>query len=63
MINITSQEAKELNKLGVQYGEGGISKTHNHHRKSYYLCESRRNMSLLNKMRQKPVIYTKQEKK
>lgn len=46
MIKISCNEAKELNKLGIKYGENGISHTHGHH-KHYYLCESEYNLRCL----------------
>lgn len=54
MIKISSEEAKELNKMGVKYGENGISHTYGHH-KSYFLCESKKNLNLLNELRQKSI--------
>jgi hypothetical protein len=55
LIKITKSEAKELNKLGVNYGENGISHTHSHH-KHYFLCESRKNMYLIEKLRKKNIL-------
>ena len=50
LIKIRKEEAKKLNTLGVPYGENGISHTHGHHM-HYYLCESKKNIGLLEKMR------------
>ena len=58
MIKITEKEAKKLHELGVQYGENGLSSTHSHH-KHYFLCESKKNLNMLYKLRNKSVIYTK----
>ena len=58
LIKITKQEAKKLHELGVQYGENGISRTHNH-QKHYFLCESKKNLGILNKLRNKSIIYTR----
>ena len=55
MIKISSNEAKKLSKLGVPYGENGISHTHGHH-KHYYLCESKKNTSLLEKLRHQSIL-------
>jgi hypothetical protein len=55
LIKISSKEAKELNKLGVNYGENGISHTHSHH-KTYFLCESKKNMYLISKLREKNIV-------
>lgn len=45
MIQITKQEALELNKkYGVPFGENGISRTYSGRRHKYYLCEVARNM-------------------
>ena len=53
MLLISKEIAKELNSnYGVPFGEGGISKSKSKHPK-YYLCESRKNLSLLNKVRGK----------
>ena len=59
MIKITKQEAKKLYELGVQYGENGISHTHNHKR-HYFLCESKKNLNILNKLRKKSIVDTRQ---
>jgi hypothetical protein len=50
LIKISREESKLLSKLGVPYGENGISHTHGHKR-NYYLCESRKNLSLLSQLR------------
>lgn len=46
MIRIQKSEAKKLNKMGVPYGENGVSKTGSKH-PTYYLCESEYNLRLL----------------
>ena len=58
MIKISKFEAKELNKMGVRYGENGISHTHGHN-KNYFLTESKKNISLLDKLRKESIIQTK----
>lgn len=54
MIKISSQEAKELNKIfKIPYGENGIS-VHGKSKikgKSHYLCESKYNLKCINKIR------------
>lgn len=50
MLQITKQEAMTLNKLGVQFGENGISHSASGHNK-YYLVESKKNLSLLDKIK------------
>ena len=57
IIKISKSEALELNKkYGVPYGEYGISHTWNKS-KHYFLCESKKNISNLRKIRNK--IITK----
>ena len=55
MIKISNEEAKKLNKLGVPYGENGISHTHSHH-KHYFLCESKKNISMIEKLRKQSIM-------
>jgi hypothetical protein len=55
MIKISNFEAKKLNELGVNYGENGISHTYGHNR-HYFLCESKKNMNMLEQLRQKSII-------
>lgn len=50
MIQIKKEEAKELNKLGVPFGEGGISRSRTKHSK-YYLCENKKNLTLYQKIK------------
>ena len=50
MIRISRNEAMKLNKMGVPFGEGGISHTLSK-RKKYYLCENDHNLKLLDKIR------------
>lgn len=59
MIKISKQEAKKLNEIGVKYGEGGITKTSNHHHRHYFLCESKFNMKKINELRNKSVKHKK----
>lgn len=52
MVIISKQEKDKLLAAGVKYGENGISHTTSRHSgMTYYLCESRENMKLLNKIR------------
>ena len=45
-------EVKALLGKGVKYGENGISHTTSRHSgTTYYLCESKRNMSILREIR------------
>lgn len=47
MIPITKEERDILTKkYGVQYGEGGISRSFTH-APHYYLCESKKNKDIL----------------
>ena len=57
MLKISVIEAKELNKMGVPYGENGISHTHSHNKK-YFIAETKRNLALLNKLRNRSVVKT-----
>ena len=50
IILISKDIAHKLNKeFGVPFGENGISTSKTNHKK-YYLCESRKNLSLLKKL-------------
>ena len=50
IILISKEIAHKLNKdFGVPFGENGISSSKTNHKK-YYLCESRKNLSLLKKL-------------
>ena len=53
-------EVKYLVSKGVKFGENGISATRakNRRAKTWYLTESRRNMSLLNNFRKHSIGYT-----
>ena len=57
MLKISVIEAKELNKMGVPYGENGISHTHSHSKK-YFIAETKKNIALLNKLRNKSIVKT-----
>lgn len=51
MIKISKEIAHKLNKdYGVPFGENGISHTYSCRKKSYYLCESKRNMDKYKKI-------------
>lgn len=48
MIKISKEIAHKLNRdYGVPFGENGISHTYSGKKKSYYLCESKRNIQSL----------------
>ena len=50
IILISKEIAHKLNKeFGVPFGENGISTSKTNHKK-FYLCESRKNLSLLKKL-------------
>ena len=50
ILLISKEIAHKLNKeFGVPFGENGISTSKTNHKK-YYLCESRKNLSLLKKL-------------
>lgn len=44
---------KYLQNNGINFGEGGIISNTNHHHKSWYITESKHNLSLLNLLRKK----------
>lgn len=50
VIRITKHEATLLKKMGVATGTNGITHTYGHH-KTYYLCESVKNLECLKKLR------------
>jgi len=51
LIKISKKEMFYLHNKGVPFGENGITHTTARHRKTYYLTESKRNKSLLEKYR------------
>lgn len=55
VIRITKQEANKLKRMGILIGTNGISRTYGHH-KTYYLCESFRNLECLKRLRQEEVL-------
>lgn len=57
LLKISDIEAKELNKMGIPYGEGGISHTYTR-KKHYFLCEAKKNLEMLSKLRQKNIVKT-----
>ena len=58
MVKISKAEAIELNKrFNVPYSENGISHTWTRY-KHYYLCENKRNLNCLDKIRKEKVIST-----
>ena len=55
LIKISKEEAMELNKrFNVAYGENGISHTYTRYQ-HYYLCENKRNMNCLEKIRKEKI--------
>ena len=58
LIQISKKEAQILNKnYGVPFHENGISHTYSKH-KHYYLCENKKNMNYLQKIRNKKLVRT-----
>ena len=58
MIKISRSEAMKLHKdYKIQFGENGISHTWAKYT-NYYLCENRKNMSCLEKIRRSELIQT-----
>ena len=56
LIKISKEESLELNKkYGIPYGENGISHTYTRYQ-HYYLCENRRNMQSLEKIRRDKLL-------
>lgn len=55
LVLISKAESIELNKMGVRYGENGISHTYTSN-KHYYLCESKYNMDKLKTLRESKKI-------
>lgn len=55
---INKNEVNYLISKGINFKENGISKNHifRKHRKKYYLCETIRNMKLLNEYRKSIII-------
>lgn len=54
MVKISKEEAMELSKQGVSWHENGICRTYssNHH---YFLSETKRNMALLETIRESKI--------
>lgn len=58
MVKISKNEAMVLNKVyKIPFEENGISHTWSKYR-HYYLCEGRKNMAYLDKIRRKQIIET-----
>lgn len=56
MVKITKKERDYLvNECNVNCGEDGVSRTL---KNKYYLCESKRNLGLLNEFRKRHIIYS-----
>ena len=50
ILEIKKNEAFLLNSMGVPFGENGISTSKTRHKK-YYICENKKNMKLLSKIK------------
>ncbi len=50
LVQIRKEEAMKLNKMGIPFGEGGISTSHSSNKK-YYLCENKPNLTKLKQIR------------
>lgn len=58
MIKISKQEAMKLNKeYKIPFGENGISHSWSKYT-HYYLCEGRKNLACLDKIRRKQLLET-----
>jgi hypothetical protein len=58
LVKISKQEALKLNKdYGVPFGENGISHSWAKYQ-HYYLCEGRKNIACLEKIRRKQLVET-----
>jgi len=56
IVLITKNEMEYLTKVkGVPFRENGVSHTYGHHR-TYYLCENKKNMKLLNEYRKSRIV-------
>ena len=54
MVNISKNEAHRLHdEYGVKWKDDGISHTYSRNGKHYYLCESKKNLQLLQQLRSK----------
>ena len=56
IITISKKEALQLNnEYGVPFGSDGISRTYAKH-KSYFLCENKYNLNVINKIRNESIV-------
>lgn len=51
IVKISKSEMEYLVQNGVKFGENGLAKTKSHHRKSYFVAETRKCIELLSKIR------------
>lgn len=51
IVKISKSEMEYFVQNGVKFGENGLAKTKSHHRKSYFVAETRKCIELLSKIR------------
>lgn len=51
IVKISKAEMEYLVQNGVKFGENGLAKTKSHHRKSYFVAETRKCIELLSEIR------------
>lgn len=51
MVKVSKSEMEYLVQNGIKFGENGLAKTKSHHRKSYFVTETRKCMKLLEQIR------------
>lgn len=51
IVKISKSEMEYLVQNGVKFGENGLVKTKSHHRKSYFVAETRKCIELLSEIR------------
>lgn len=51
IVKISKSEMEYLVQNGVKFGENGLAKTKSHHRKSYFVAETRKCIELLSEIR------------
>lgn len=55
IVKISKSEMEYLVQNGVKFGENGLAKTKSHHRKSYFVAETRKCMKLLSEIRDEKI--------
>ena len=58
IIKIDKNEMEYFRRNGVNIGENGVSHTNSRHRRTYYLAESKKNMSLHKKYQEMITVDT-----